>query len=115
MTLIKDVRFVPDEEIEGKAYRLLADFESQFGRISKPPIPIDKVIEKFLDLRFDWDEIEDDDGMILGCLHPDSRKIMMNSRHIDFFDEHWGPKSIRRPTKLDIGICILPRPGRLFS
>jgi hypothetical protein len=90
MTLIKDVRFVPDEEIEGKAYRLLADFESQYGGISKPPIPIDKLIEKFLELRFDWEEIEDNGGMILGCLHPDSRKIMMNSRHIDFFDAHWG-------------------------
>lgn len=92
--MIKDNRFIPDDEIESKAYALLYAFESRYGKVIKPPVPIDRLIESYLDLWIDWDVIEDsDEEKILGLLNPDTKKIKMNERHRDLFDEYLGTES----------------------
>lgn len=92
--MIKDRRFIPDAEIESKAYALLHAFESQYGKVIKPPVPIDRIIEAYLDLWIDWDVIEDtDEEKILGLLNPDTKKIQLNERHRDHFDEYIGTEA----------------------
>ncbi len=92
--MIKDVGFIPDKVIEHKAYRLLTDFEVRFGKIARPPIPINKIIERHLELRFDWDDIEDtDEEKILAYLDPAERKICINTRRRDHFDQFVGSEA----------------------
>ena len=92
--MIKDNRFIPDDEIESKAYALLYAFETQYGKVIKPPVPIDRLIESYLDLWIDWDVIEDsDEEKILGLLNPDTKKIKMNERHRNHFDEYLGTEA----------------------
>ncbi|GER79146.1 MAG: hypothetical protein DPW21_00550 [Anaerolineae bacterium] len=92
--MIKDIRFIPDDEIESKAYALLTGFESQFGKVDKPPIPIDRIVEAYLDLWIDWDVIKDtDEEKILGLLDPTTKKIRLNERHRDHFDEYVGTEA----------------------
>lgn len=116
MTLIKDVGFLPDQVIENKAYNLLIEFESRFGKITAPPVPIDKVIEGFLDLQFDWDTIDDsDEEKILGCLHPDTKKILMNSRHVDFFNKFWGTEAYTKAHEVGHWDLHVTKPGDIVQ
>lgn len=92
--MIKDQRFIPDQEIESKANALLFGFESQFGKILKPPIPIDRIIEAYLDLWIDWDVIQDtDENKILGLLNPAAKKIQLNEKHRDHFEDFIGTET----------------------
>ena len=92
--MIKDERYILDSEIESKAYAMLAGFESQYGKVVKPPIPIDRIIESYLDSWMDWDDIQDtNEEKILGYLNPSSKKILMNERHRDHFEEYIGTEA----------------------
>ena len=92
--MIKENRFISNQEIEGKAYALLNRFETMFGKIGLPPIPIDKIIEKYLDLWIDWDIVDDtDEEKILGFIDPVARKIRLNERHRNLFDEYIGTEA----------------------
>jgi Zn-dependent peptidase ImmA (M78 family) len=95
--MIKDKVFIPDETIERKTLVLLAGLENEYGKVNHPPIPIDKIVERYLDLCIDWDIIDDtDDEMILGCLQPDTKKILMNERHRDHFEEYIGTEAFTK-------------------
>ena len=73
---------------------MLAGFEARFGKVSKPPIPIDRIVESYLDLWIDWDIIEDtNEEKILGLLDPTTKKIRLNERHRDHFDEYVGTEA----------------------
>ncbi len=92
--MIKDKRYIPDSEIESKAYALLVGFESQYGKLIKPPVPIDRIIESYLDIWIDWDNIQDtDEEKILGLLNPNTKKIHMNERHRNHFEEYIGTEA----------------------
>lgn len=92
--MIKEKRFIPDSEIESKAYAMLTGFEAQYGKVVKPPIPIDRIIECYLDIWIDWDSIQDtDEEKILGLLNPNTKKIQMNERHRDHFEEYIGTEA----------------------
>jgi Zn-dependent peptidase ImmA (M78 family) len=95
--VIREKRFIPDREIEKKAYAMLSGFESQYGKVSKPPVPIDRIIECHLDLWIDWDVIEDtDEEKILGLLNPDTKKICLNERHRDHFEDYIGTEAFTK-------------------
>lgn len=92
--MIKDKRYIPDDEIESKAYALLNGFETKFGQVNMPPVPIDRIVEAYLDLWIDWDIIEDtEEAKILGFLDPKNKKIRLNERHRDHFDEYVGTEA----------------------
>src|SRR5581483_2766377 len=92
--VIKPIAFVPDAVIEEMTLKLLADFESRFGKITHPPVPINKIIERQLDLRIDWDEILDsEEEKILGCLDPSQKKMYMNIRHRNHFETYIGTEA----------------------
>lgn len=92
--MIRDAIFIPAEIIEEKALKMLAGFESQYGKIVQPPVPIDRIVERYLDLWIDWDDIEDtDDEKILAYLDPDNKKIRMNTKRRDHFEGFFGTES----------------------
>ncbi|MHB8112407.1 MAG: ImmA/IrrE family metallo-endopeptidase [Bellilinea sp.] len=92
--MIKDKQYILDSEIESKAYAMLGGFESQYGKVTKPPIPIDRIIESYLDIWIDWDDIKDtDEERILGFLNPNTKKICMNERHRNHFEEYIGTEA----------------------
>lgn len=83
--------YLSDEEIENRTAQLLAEFQKVYGPILTPPIPVDYIIEGYLDLRFDWDLIEDTDSSpILARLDPISKTITMNTGRRGFFDTYFG-------------------------
>jgi Zn-dependent peptidase ImmA (M78 family) len=95
--MIKDTIFIPDSALETKAYAMLTGFESQYGKIYSPPIPIDKIIECYLDLWIDWDKIEDtEEEKILGFLNPSTKRICINECHRDLFEKHAGLESFTK-------------------
>ena len=68
-----------------RQYEQLADCEVRF------PVPIENIIEQILGLDFDWVDIEERKGeQILAGLVPEQRRIVLNSRHIDLFEEKPG-------------------------
>jgi Zn-dependent peptidase ImmA (M78 family) len=94
MVAIKEKVFISDNKIEEKASKLLANFESQYGKITQLPVPIDRIIESYLELWIDWDEIPDSDQeKILGFLDPSNKKIRLNTRHLDHFEEYIGTEA----------------------
>lgn len=92
--MIKEVKFIPDIKIEEKANLLLARFEAQYGRILNPPVPIDRIIEYYLDLSILWDVIVDtDEEKIFGCLEPAEKRIILNERHMAHFEDFIGTEA----------------------
>ncbi len=95
--MIKTLSFIPDKVIEQRVSKMLAGFESEHGRITNPPIPIDQLVEFHLDLCFDWDDIDDtDENKILGCLDPSEKKIFMNTRRRDHFEDYIGTEAFTK-------------------
>jgi len=110
--VLKDITYISNKALELKAYALLAGFESQYGKIHQPPIPIDQMIEFYLDLDFDWDDILDtEEAKILGCLDPKAKKILMNSRHVDFFNEYWGTEAYTKAHEVGHWDLHVAKPG----
>lgn len=92
--MITNPTFMPDRVIEQRAHQMLSGFESRFGKIASPPVPIDKLIERHLDLWIEWCDIADtDDEKILGYLKPDEKKIYMNALRRDHFEEYIGTEA----------------------
>ena len=55
------------------------------------PVPVEKIVERVLKLDFDWIDIDEREGeQILGGLVPEQQRIVLNSRHLDLFQEKPG-------------------------
>lgn len=95
MTIIQPFQFLPDEEIEQRALKLLADFQrSSRTRLSSPPVPIHQIVETHLDLRLLYDKIPQDEGeRILAYIDPLDRVICLNTLHLDLFEDVIGPEA----------------------
>lgn len=95
--MYRNVEFIPDARIERRAIQMLINFQNRFGVIDAPPVPIDRIAEKHLDLRFDWDEIDDlPEGRVLGYIDPATKRICMNTRWRSQFDEFIGPEAFTK-------------------
>lgn len=72
--------------LEGRAQKLLMEALGPIDQ--KPPIPIERIAEHFLDLRLLWEPIPEPDGeVILAKLTPSKRRITFNENRTDFFDK----------------------------
>ncbi len=72
---------------------LLRRHETQTGRAVDLPIPVEEIIETTLGLSILYDEIEEPPGTaVLGALSPSQRLIVLNEKHMDFFDQVLGPE-----------------------
>lgn len=115
--MLREKRYVPDSEIENKANALLNGFQSQYGIINSPPIPIDQIIEHYLDLWLDWDTINDrDDAKILGLLNHNTKKITLNEKHRDHFEEYIGTEAFTKAHEVghwDLHVVKIGEPVQL--
>ena len=63
-------RFLPDTRLEDMAGRLLQRYESAFGVVSSPPIPVERNLEDILDLSILRDDVSVQLHRVLISPHP---------------------------------------------
>lgn len=81
-------QFLSDLQIEGMACRLLGRYGSIRGRVSTPPVPIERIVEDVLDLNIVWDTVpERQNQTIVATLDPYSRTILFNESRRTLIDE----------------------------
>lgn len=57
------------------------------------PVPVELIVEQTFDLSVVYGAIDEDPGvMILGALVPMDKRIVLNDRHADLFDQVIGPE-----------------------
>jgi|SRR5579871_3109999 len=91
---LQPVKYVPDDEIAELATQLIRRYERLRGRPIQLPVPVDLIIERVLQLRIVWAEIEEQPGeIILARIALDDAgqpTVQMNERRRSHFDEYFG-------------------------
>ncbi len=83
--------FLRNNVIEQITEQRLREYEAKTGETVSFPVPIENVVEQVLGLDYDWDVIEELPGeQILGGLDSVNRKVLLNERHIDLFEQNPG-------------------------
>jgi hypothetical protein len=54
---VEGARRLKPERIEARAAVLLLQYESRFGRIRRPPVPVDEILEHLLKLSLEFDDL----------------------------------------------------------
>ena len=86
-----DLSDISDNEIEDRTTLRIRQYEQRVGRSVTLPVPVENIVEQILDLDFDWIDIEEQRGeMILAGLVPEDRRIVLNTRHMELFEEKPG-------------------------
>lgn len=84
--------FIPASKIEEYSNKLLFDyFNKEYnGEITLPIDPLN-IAESYLGLTVDFADINENDGqIILGAIHIKDKKIIINGKHEDMFQEKEG-------------------------
>lgn len=85
--MTKFVPYLSEDEIEGDATSLLAEYAQKRGVVIAPPIPIDDIVEKHLKLSIEFDDTHRLSGMprdpegdvdILGAIFFNERRIVID-------------------------------------
>lgn len=83
----------PESQHRLTADRVLAKYSAKSGVPISLPVPIELIIEQSFGLEILWDEIEEPSNVIiLGALAPQERRIVLNSRHEELFEQFIGPE-----------------------
>jgi len=92
--IVDRVTWMTPGAIEAKADAVLRGYQVSSGRSLALPIPVQQIIEGYLDLTLDWVPIPDDAGEpILACIYPVDRQIRMNQNHLGFFNQYFGTEA----------------------
>ena len=74
------VKYLPVTDIENATLCLLAEYGKKFGRVERPPVPVEEVLECHLELQFGFDDLptvlETPDA--LGALYINERKVAVD-------------------------------------
>lgn len=85
------LRFLRNNVIEQITEQRLREYEVKTGETISFPVPIENIVEQVLGLDYDWDIIEELPGeQILGGLDAVNRKVLLNERHVDLFEQNPG-------------------------
>jgi len=85
------LRFLRNNVIEQITEQRLREYEAKTGETISFPVPIENLVEQVLGLDYDWDIIEELPGeQILGGLDAVNRKVLLNERHVDLFEQNPG-------------------------
>ena len=72
-------KFLSDTRVEDMAGHLLHRYESQYGAISSPPVPVERILEDVLDLNILWDDISEPPRQsILAELDSNAKTVTFN-------------------------------------
>ena len=72
-------KFLSDPRLENMAGRLMHRYETAYGAVSSPPVPVERILEDILDLNILWDDIsEPPHQSILAELDASSRTVTFN-------------------------------------
>lgn len=74
------VKFLPTNEIEWAADKLLAEFGASFGIVAAPPVPIEEILENHLNLTLELDDLPKRLGFrdVLGALWVPDRLVAID-------------------------------------
>lgn len=88
---------IANKVIEERAEQRLSEYQAKYGVFTRPPVPIDHLIEHHFDLKISWEQIEELNGeTIFGALRPEARQIVLNEKHRSLFE---GKLGLERSTK----------------
>ena len=80
--------YLPDIQIERRATRLLSRYESQFGTVAEPPVPVEDIADGLLELGILWDSVSEATGTsTLAGLEPNERMVKFNEVRRQVFEE----------------------------
>lgn len=86
-----DLTNIETHDIDELTSMRLRQYEQKVGTTLQLPVPVENVIEQVLGLHFDWIDIEERPGeQILAGLSPERRTIVLNTRHLDLFEQKPG-------------------------
>ena len=72
-------KFLSDAQLEGMANRLLGRYESLYRAVSRPPVPVERILEDVLDLNILWDKVSEPPGQsILAELDSSLKTVVFN-------------------------------------
>lgn len=81
-------KFLSDAQLEGMANRLLDRYQSLYGAVLRPPVPVERILEDVLDLNILWDKVcERPRQSILAELNPSSKTVVFNESRRMLIDE----------------------------
>lgn len=107
--------FIPDAVLEREASDLLAVYEAQEGPVTRPPVPIDLLIENLLQIDIDWAPLDlPVDERVLAAIEltPQRRRIIMNERERAHFEQYRGTEAFSKAHEVGHAMLHLPRtPG----
>lgn len=87
----RHLQYLRNEAIDAVTAQRIREYESQTRVIVGFPVPVEQIVERVLRLDFDWDVIEEQPGeQILGGLDAANRKILLNEKHSDLFEQSPG-------------------------
>lgn len=78
------LRFLKDQEFEDEATILLAEYGRERGAVTAPPIPIDEIVEIYLELQLTFDDMQQLFGVddVHGALWVKTRRVGID-HHLD--------------------------------
>ena len=84
-------KFLSDAQFEDMAAGLLGRYESLFGAVTSPPVPVERILEDVLDLRILWNSIPEPPGQsVLAALEPATKTVVFNESRRALIDETQG-------------------------
>lgn len=87
----KQLKYLRTKVIDEITSQRIRQYEDLTSTTVTLPVPIEKIVERVLGLDFDWEDIEEQPGeQILGGLIPEQKRIVLNSAHMDLFEEKPG-------------------------
>lgn len=82
------LKYLRNEAVEEITEQRIRQYEAKIGQPVTLPVPVEQIVEQVLGLDFDYDEIEEMPGeQILGGLDAQNRKILLNAKHTDLFEQ----------------------------
>lgn len=76
------LRYMKDQEFEDEAALLLAEYGRKHGVVTAPPIPIDEIVELYLELKLTFDDMQQLFGVddVHGALWVNQRRVGIDQR-----------------------------------
>ena len=85
-------KFLSDAQLEGMASRLLGRYQSLYGAVSRPPVPVERILEDVLDLNILWDKVSERPGQsILAELDSSLKTVVFNESRRTLITGDTGP------------------------